>query len=112
MKSNAVGIAGVVLVLLGLAATVCVFAFQDQIRKLDWIDREAAALGSMAICLVGCVLGWVTFRNPAGRVAAILGTLLVAFYVFQLLRTDRPAAPAEQGLTPAPTKQAQSHAGK
>ena len=57
MRNTAVGISGLVLVLLGLVATVCLFAFEQGLRKLDWIDLEAATLGSAVICLTGCVLG-------------------------------------------------------
>ena len=99
MKSNVIGITGMVLVLLGLIATACIYAFLPGIDKLDWLDAEAAAGGSMVICLLGCVLGWIAFKTSAGRVAAIVGTLLIAFYVFQLLRSSE-GAPEPEPLRP------------
>ena len=86
MNNKFVGASGLVLVLLGLIAIVCVFALQG----VDWIDAEAAALGAMVLCVVGCVLGWVSFRTSTGKVAAVLGTLLLAFYVVQVLPVSPP----------------------
>ena len=90
MNNKVVAVSGLVLVLLGLIAIACVSALQDGIQKLDWIDAEAAALGSMVICAVGCLLGWVSFRTSTGKVAAVLGTLLLALFVFQLFRRSEP----------------------
>jgi len=92
MNNSAASISALVLVLLGLVATVCVFAFASGIREVDWLDREAAATGVMAICLVGSVLGWIAVKTSAGRVAAVLGTLLMVFYAFQLMRSDSPSS--------------------
>lgn len=109
MNNKFVGASGLVLVLLGLITIVCVFALQDGIQNLDWIDAEAAALGSMVICVVGCILGWVSFRTSTGKVAAVLGTLLLAFYVVQLLRRSEPApsAPLPEVASLKPLLQAQ-----
>ena len=92
MKSKSVAITALVLAVIGLLATVAVFAFQTAINKLG--SGEAAAFGSLAVCLVGCVLGWINFKSPEGKVAAILGTLLVVFYVSLLFvppdRLEKP----------------------
>ncbi len=93
MNNTFVAVAGFALVLLGLIATVCVFAFQDGIQELEWIDAEAAALGSMVICLAGTILGWICFRNSTGVIAGVLGSLLLAFYVFQLFRVSDTLEP-------------------
>jgi|GEM_PF-6103506 len=90
MKNKLFGVLGLVMVLFALLATVTMFAFIDGIQKADWIDAEAAVLGAAIICLVGAVLGWVSFRTSAGKLAGILGTMLIALYVFQLFRRSQP----------------------
>jgi len=91
MNNRLVGASGFVLVLLGLIAMVCVFVFQDGIQTLNWIDAEAAARGSMILCFVGAVLGWVSFKTSTGKVAGILGSLIVAFYVMLLMQGTEPS---------------------
>jgi hypothetical protein len=39
-----------------------------------------------AICLVGSVLGWCSFKTRTGFAAAVVGTLLVIFYGFCIVR--------------------------
>ncbi len=105
MNSKLISVSAFVLVLLGLIATLCVFAFQDGIREIKWIDAEAAALGSMIICLVGAVLGWVSCKTSTGKVAGILGTLIVAFYLIVWMNGSQPSAsdPPKMG-TDAPRR--------
>ena len=105
MKNQAIGVSALVLVLLGLVATVCLFAFEEGIRRLEWIDLEMAALGTAIICVVGCALGWVSVKIGAGRAAAILGSLLVLFFAYQLMRTDTPSQPADPD-PPTPAERA------
>jgi hypothetical protein len=88
MKSRVLAIVGLVLVILGLLATVAVFAFVQTIR--EWGDPDNFALGAAVVCLVGCALGWASFKTTEGKAAAIIGSLLVLFFAWQLLRTDSP----------------------
>ena len=92
-RNQAIGIISLVVVLLGLAATVCLFAFEKGIKERGWINIEAAAWGSCLFCLAGCAMGWVSFRTLAGRLAAVLGTLVLLFYAYQLLRGESPSQP-------------------
>ncbi|HUT59306.1 MAG TPA: hypothetical protein VNA25_15765 [Phycisphaerae bacterium] len=108
MKNHALAVSGLVLVLLGLLATISLFVFEPGIRKLDWIDLEAAAVGSAVICLVGCALGWASFKTGTGKAAAILGSLLVLFFAYQFLRSDARSQPSPASL---PNPPAQSSAG-
>lgn len=108
MRNQALAVVALVVVLLGLLATISLFAFEDGIRKIDWINMEAAALGSGLICLVGCVLGWASFKAGAGKAAAILGSLLVIFFVYQFMRTE---APSQSGGPALPDLPAQSGTG-
>jgi len=104
MKNQAIAISGLVLVVLGIVATVCLFAFEDGIRRLDWVNIEAAALGTGVICLVGGILGWLSVKTSTGKVAAILGSLLVLFFALQLMNTQSPSHPASpaEAQQPAP----------
>ena len=90
MDNKIVSIAGFILVLIGLVATVCVFAFEDGIRRLGWIDLEVAALGSMVLCVVGAIFGWLSVRTLLGKIAGILGTMLVIFYFVILMMDSEP----------------------
>ncbi|MCE5326851.1 MAG: hypothetical protein LLG01_10585 [Planctomycetaceae bacterium] len=82
-----VSIAALILVLLGLAATIGLFAFEEGLKHAG-CNLDVAALGVLVVCLVACIMGFVSLREPAGKVAAILGALLVGFFAYQFLRTD------------------------
>lgn len=94
-----VSIFAMVLILLGLIATIGLFAFQEGLQRAG-CDMEAAALGVLAACLVACVMGFVSFREPAGKIAAILGALLVAFFVFQFLHVVPDQSMSAQSVPP------------
>jgi hypothetical protein len=85
MKNTGWGVAGVILVLTQLAATVCLFSLKHAVSK--WVDLVTAMLGMAVISLVGCGIGWSSFKTRAGRAAAIIGTLLFLFLLVQLLRS-------------------------
>jgi uncharacterized membrane protein YfcA len=93
MNNRAVAIAGLVMALLGLIATICLFAFERGIRDVQWINLNAAGLGTAVICLVGCILGWASVKSAPGKAATVMGTILVLFFAYQLFRSEvsRPA---------------------
>lgn len=90
MRNRTLGITALVLTCLGLAATASLFAFEPGLGQIDWLNPEAAATGVAAICVVGCALGVASFKTRPGLAAAIIGALLVAFFVYQLCRSDAP----------------------
>ncbi|MCE5278187.1 MAG: hypothetical protein ABFD92_04430 [Planctomycetaceae bacterium] len=94
-----VSIFAMVLILLGLITTIGLFAFRDGLQHAG-CDMEAAALGVLAVCLVACVMGFVSFREPSGKIAAILGALLVAFFVFQFLYVAPDQSRSAQSVPP------------
>lgn len=99
MNNRAIGIAGLVMTLLGLVATICIFAFEARLRKTGWIDLDIAALGSACICVVGCILGMVSHKTSEGKVATVLGCLLILFFVY--LFCAEGASPDTYKLEPA-----------
>lgn len=93
MNNKAMGMTSLMLAILGLLATVCLFAMEPMLHK--YLNTEAAALGVGAISLLACVLGWLSFKTGSGKTAAIIGTLLVLFFFVELFWTsDGPARPA------------------
>ncbi len=102
MKNRVLGTTGLVLVLLGLIATICVFAFERTIR--DWGDPEVLALGTAIICLAGCVLGWASFKTAEGKAAAVIGSVLVLFFAWQYVRSERPSEAALPIRAPDPVQ--------
>jgi len=90
MKGRAIGLSGCVVVSVGMAATALFCAMARGIWRPDWFplaQLDAAAIGIAAICLIGCALGWCSFRTRPGRAAAIIGTLLILFWLFEFLRS-------------------------
>jgi len=79
-KSNLCGILSLVFVLFALLATVLAFAFQDA----DWMNEEALLTCSLLVCLVGTILGWTSYKTQPGKVGAILGSVMMALYLFVL----------------------------
>ena len=106
MNNRVVSVSSLILVLVGLVATVCLFAFQYSLRKAG-CNMEAAAGGTMILCLVGCILGWICFKSAEGKVSAILGTIMVLFFLAVLLYTSgesrqpMPKSPASPSTTGA-----------
>ncbi|MCD4824030.1 MAG: hypothetical protein K8S55_05445 [Phycisphaerae bacterium] len=83
MKNRFIACTGLVLVLLGLIATICLVAFATSARQ--WVDIDVAVLGACFIGLVGCVFGWISFKTVEGKAAAILGTCLLLFFGYLLI---------------------------
>ncbi len=94
-----VSIAAMIMVLLGLAATIALFAFEEGLNHAG-CNLDAAALGVLAACIVACIMGFVSFRDPAGKVAAILGVAMVAFFAYQFLRTSGPSQSSPAPMPP------------
>ena len=86
---KAVGLTALILVLVGLLLTIFTFAFHTALTQWG-VDAEVLALGSLAVCAIGGLLGWLSFRTSPGKIAAILGSGLLLFYLAVLFHTGRP----------------------
>ena len=73
------GLISLILVLVGAAASVGPLVMGANVQL-------GLAFVTPAICLVGCVLGWCSFKTRPGFAAAVVGTLLVIFYAFCIVR--------------------------
>ena len=92
MKDNILSITAFFVVVLAVLATLATIAFSEGIRRADWMDLEAAAWACFGLAVLGCALGWCSFKRPLGKVSAILGTVVVAGFLVQLLRSERPTS--------------------
>ena len=93
MKNNTLSITAFVIVILAVVATLAMIAFSEGIRKAEWMDLESTAKACFGLAILGCVLGWCAFKRPLGKTSAVLGTIVVAGFFFQLLRQDAGPAP-------------------
>ena len=94
MKNNTLSITAFMVVILAIVATLAMVAFARGIRKVEWMDLESTAWACFGLAILGCVLGWCAFKRPLGKTSAILGTMVVAGFFFELLRVDvGPPAP-------------------
>jgi Na+/proline symporter len=89
MNNKLVAVSGFVLVLISLITTVGILAFEESLHELKWMDVEGAALGSVLLCLVGTLLGWISFKNSTGKVAGIIGSLILGFYIILIIMNAR-----------------------
>lgn len=80
MKNNGLSITALAMVILSIVAILVTIAFSEGIRKVDWTDLESIALACFGFAILGCVLGWCAFKRPLGKIAAILGTIVVAAF--------------------------------
>ena len=92
MKSNVLSVTAFAVVISAIVASLAMIAFSAGIRKADWMDLEFAAWACFGLAILGCVLGWCAFKRPLGKVSALLGTIVVAGFLFQLLREDAPTS--------------------
>lgn len=101
MKNNVLSLTAFVIVIFAIVATLAMIAFSEAIINVDWMNLESAAWACFGLSILGCILGWCSFKRPLGKIAAILGTLMVAGYLFQLLndtsRRDEAPYPTEIG---------------
>jgi len=86
MKNNGLSITAFAIVIFAIIATLAMIAFSEGIRKVEWMDLESTAMACFGLAILGCVLGWCAFKRPLGKPAAIIGTLVVAGFLFQLMR--------------------------
>ncbi|MHC4285961.1 MAG: hypothetical protein ACYSWZ_23760 [Planctomycetota bacterium] len=86
MKNNLLSITAFIVVILAIVATLAMIAFSEGIRKVEWMDLESTALACFVLWILGSVGGWCTFKRPLGKISAILGTVVVAGFLLQLLR--------------------------
>jgi hypothetical protein len=95
MTNNGLSITAFVIVMVAIVATLATIAFSEGIRTVDWMDLESTAWACFGLAILGCVHGWCAFKRPMGRLSAILGTIVVAGFLFQLLRVDNPTQPSQ-----------------
>jgi hypothetical protein len=100
MENNTLSRSAFVVVLTSIIATLAMIAFADGIRKVDWMDLESTALACFGLAILGCVLGWCSFKRPLGRISAILGTVVVAGFLYQLLRSSDPQVRGTSEIVP------------
>jgi len=99
VKDNVLSITAFVIVVVAIVATLAMIAFSEGIRKVDWMDLEATARACFGLSILGCVLGWCGFKRPLGKAAAIIGTIVVVGFLFQLT-----ASPDRVDFDPHPMK--------
>ena len=99
MKDNGLSITAFVVVIFSIIATLAMIAFSEGIRKVDWMDRESTALACFGCVILGTVLGWCAFKRPLGKISALLGTVVVAGFLFQILRSEGDTVGLERPLT-------------
>ena len=73
------GLISLILVLIGAAASLGPLVMGANVQL-------GLAFVTPAICLIGCVLGWCSFKTGTGFAAAVIGTLFVLFYIFCIVR--------------------------
>ncbi len=100
MKNNGLSITAFAVVIFSIVATLATIAFSEGIRNVDWMDLESTAMACFGLAILGCVLGWCAFKRPLGKLSAVLGTVVVAGFLFQLLRRDAPSAPSRMPNDP------------
>lgn len=86
MKNNGLSITAFVIVIVAIVAMLAMVAFSEGIRKLDWMDLESTAWACFGLAILGCVLGWCAFKRPLGKLAAIIGTIVVVGFFMQVTR--------------------------
>jgi len=91
MKDNGLSITAFAIVIFAIVVTLAMIAFSEGIRNVDWMDLEATAAACLGLMTLGAILGWCAFKRPLGKVSAILGAVVVAGCLFQLLRADEPS---------------------
>lgn len=99
MKNNGLSITAFAVVIVSIVATLATIAFSEGIRKVDWMDLESTALACFGLVILGCVLGWCAFKRPLGKTCAILGTVVVAGFLFVgCQRNSKVVVPSEGSL--------------
>jgi VIT1/CCC1 family predicted Fe2+/Mn2+ transporter len=93
MKNDVLSVTAFAVVILAILATLAMIACSNGIERAAWINPEGAAWACFGLAILGSILGWCSFKRPLGKVSAILGTLVVAGFLFQLLRVDSGHAP-------------------
>lgn len=109
MKDNALSITAFAILIISILSTIVLISFSDGIRKVEWLNIESLALGCFALSILGCLLGWVSFKMQLGKVSALLGTVVVAGFLFQLLRGSDPSAVGYQTDQPVSVESSSSN---
>ena len=93
MKDNTLSRTSFAVVLTAIIVMLAILAFADGIRKVEWMNLELMGSSCFGLIILGCILGWCSFSRPSGKISAILGTVVVAGILFQLLRSSESQAP-------------------
>lgn len=103
MKNNALSITAFSILILSILSTISLIAFSDGIRKVETLDIESLTYGCFALSILGCILGWTSFKMQLGKVSALLGTVVVAGFLFQLFRGSGPPSQPEAVISNPPS---------
>ena len=90
MKNSGLSITAFTLILASIVALLAVITFSEGIRRIEWMSLEGAAWACFGLAILGCILGWCSFRSSLGKVSAILGTVLVIGFLAQLMLQEEP----------------------
>lgn len=83
MSDKVVGFLGILVVLGGLGLSIIMYLARGGEGALGSLEFELAVGGCMLIVLAGGILGWSSQKHVTGKVAALLASALLGFYVAQ-----------------------------
>ena len=91
MKDDCLSYTAFAIVIGSVVSALATIAFSEGIERSEWMDLASVSLACFGLLIVGCVLGWCAFNRSLGKIAAILGSLVVVLAVpFALLGEDLP----------------------
>jgi hypothetical protein len=91
MKNSGLSITAFTIVIFATITTLAMIAFSDGIRRIQWMSLEGTAWACFGMMILGCILGWCSFRRPLGKLSAIIGTIAVAGFFIQLMSASTPS---------------------
>ena len=81
-------IPALVVVIASAVLAIAVLAFQEPLGKFEWLDIEVIGTIALAGSALGSLLGWLSLKSKAGKIAAFGGTLVLLGLLMQLLSTS------------------------
>ena len=106
MKDDCLSYTAFAIVIGSVVSALATIAFSEGIERSEWMDLASVSLACFGLLIVGCVLGWCAFNRSLGKIAAILGSLVVVGVVlavpFALLGGDIPEHGTHGTLDPGP----------
>jgi apolipoprotein N-acyltransferase len=104
MKDKALSITAFATVIASLVGFMAVLAFSDGIEKADWIDAEDASMACFGLTILGTVLAWCSFKQRLGKIAAILGSVVIPAVFALLMNNSTPSPGPTKGTKPSEMK--------